>query len=120
MVFYFRGSTTGWSNYESVSIELKQIQLKVLNGDPKCKNYDHFTYCAQDVTENNSNICYGDAGNPLMIPRRNRWFLYGIASFVTVTTDQFVCVNSEPSYFSIVPRYLRWIYSTLNAFTRSS
>ncbi|RNA08328.1 chymotrypsinogen 2-like [Brachionus plicatilis] len=112
------GSTTGWSNYESVSPDLHQIQLRVMNGEPKCKIYEHFTYCAQDESENKSNICYGDAGSPMMMARRNRWFLYGIASFVTVTTDRFTCVNAEPSYFSIVPRYLRWIYSTLNAFKR--
>ncbi|CAF0862212.1 unnamed protein product [Brachionus calyciflorus] len=107
------GSTTGIGNRESMSNEIHQAQLKVINKEPACKRYDSFVYCVRDPERKKSNICYGDAGNPLMIVKKNKWYLYGIASFVTVNINNLTCINTEPSYFTIVPRYLKWIEPTI-------
>lgn len=114
-MFNERGSTTGLNNRESVSKELHQIQLKVFTNETMCKKYNHKTYCLRDNTKKMSNICYGDGGSPMMIIRKNSiWHLYGVASFTSVDKSVFTCINNEPSYFTIVARFIPWINSTID------
>ena len=65
----------------------------------------------------NSNICEGDSGGPLMYFLGNKWYIYGVGSYV-LTNDKGRCATKAPSYFSQVPKFLGWINSTIASFAK--
>ena len=76
-------------------------------------NYNSNTmYCGKDPTSNSSNICYGDSGGPMMYLKNNKWYLYGVASFMLIRNDV-NCDSTVPSYWAKVPSYLNWISKEL-------
>lgn len=75
--------------------------------------YTNRNYCAIDESTDKSNVCFGDSGGPLMFIKDNKWYLYGVTSFVL--TEQEKCNNRLPSYFVRVPAYINWIVSTLKS-----
>lgn len=56
---------------------------------------------------------YKIKGGPLMYYSNNKWYLYGIASYILSDTNG-TCLMNYPSYFTIVPNYLSWIYQTIS------
>ncbi|CAF0976479.1 unnamed protein product [Brachionus calyciflorus] len=71
-------------------------------------NYKKYRfYCTLGKqTSNYPNVCSGDSGGPLMYLINGKWFLYGITSHVLFNKT---CLNNLPSFFTIVPSFLKWI-----------
>ncbi|CAF1020439.1 unnamed protein product [Brachionus calyciflorus] len=105
------GSTNGENNRSKLSNTLLQATLKIQNEENPsiCKDYESFVYCALDTSIKKSNICFGDSGGPLMFFKDEKWYLYGLSSFITVHLNNFTCKNTEPGFFTMVPNYLDWI-----------
>ena len=85
-----------------------QANLTILTNPVTCRNFQIQSYCALDTSSRKSNICQGDSGGPLMYLIDGRWNLYGISSFVLRINNN-NCVNTLPSFYTIVPNYLNWI-----------
>jgi secreted trypsin-like serine protease len=89
------------SKHEKCSIFLSNSSLE--------KNSN---YCAMGQ---NSNMCVGDSGGPLMNFEEEsaRWTLLGIVSYVSgyfsKETNKYMCGQNMPSFYSSVPFYLSWI-----------
>lgn len=111
-----RGSVSGTDSQSSLSPNLKQSVLKVVNTRSICTrtNTNNNNYCALDDT-NSSNACYGDSGGPLMHYRDGRWYLYGLTSFVL--TQAAKCYPSLPSFYTIIPNYFEWIANIIATLT---
>ena len=88
--------------------QLQQTVLRVKNNGI-CADSDN-NYCAVGLNYN-SNSCYGDSGSPLMFYYNQRWYVYGLTSFIL--SDNSTCITSLPSYYTIVPLYLGWIGNVL-------
>lgn len=82
--------------------------MQIYDNSTICPINPIFHYCAFDPTENESNVCFGDSGGPLMYSLNGNWYLYGITSFVFVDKQR-RCLNNQSSYFTKVPRYIDWI-----------
>ena len=104
------GSTNGINSNAFYSRFLQQTTLTLLNSNnPECTiiPYNKFSlFCAKDF-QRSSNICFADAGAPLMAQINGRWHVYGIASMAFTYNN--ICVNTKPSYFTSVPNFLTWI-----------
>lgn len=108
----------GWgrtdSGFDAVFPDkLQETSLRVSNNDQICKseNYDlNILYCLYNA-EGHSQVCSGDSGGPFFIQRNKIWYIYGIASFAIVDTneDLFRCRTESPSYFTKVPYFIDWI-----------
>ena len=85
------------------------LKLKI---DATC-SYEKSTLCAINEI-NNSNICFGDSGTPLMLKYKDRWYAYGIASF-SLFQRKNICDGKHPSYFTNILYYQSWIQSKLKA-----
>ena len=107
-----RGSFNGVDSPNSVSYQLQQTTLKIMNDAPVCSPifigyYDTTKiYCA--VGNSKSNACFGDSGGPLMYYANNKWYLYGVVSYVEVKSNQ-NCDPTQPSFYTQVPAYLTFI-----------
>lgn len=82
--------------------------MSVVNGKRECLNSDEF-YCLMDLSNKKSNICYGDSGGPLMFYANKNWYLYGIASMLSINQQTKDCLSYLPSYYIMIPKYLDWI-----------
>ena len=68
-------------------------------------------YCVLDLTTRKANACFGDSGGPLVVYYNYKPYLFGIASFATTKNN--TCVNTLPSYYTMVPKVLFWIKKQL-------
>lgn len=118
---------TSFSFFSSPSEILKQAELTVANNDSICQNYKdkvnlNRLYCLYDTSNTTnpfnitiySQICYGDTGGPFFYQKNDKWYIYGIASFVD---DQGTskCIVTNPSFFTSVPLYIDWIVDKVHA-----
>lgn len=86
--------------------------MKVFNTFQKSSCNSHFSsyYCTLGLSFPHSNICFGDAGGPLMYELDDKkWYLFGVAAIVTVNQNDKTCQNTDPSYFVKIPNYIKWI-----------
>ena len=112
--FIFRGSFNGKNSQKSLSNDLQQTNLKILNNS--CSKYIDYNsnklFCAIGISLNNqenSNACFGDSGSPVFYCSNERCFIYGVTSFVITSSDGKVCDPRKPSYYTRVFLYLNWI-----------
>lgn len=103
----------GWGQTETgfSSNNLLKAQMTVLNSLPQqtqCEGYDKEHYCIKDLGGDDSNVCFGDSGGPLIYKFQNEWVQYGITSFGFADIFQ-QCDNTRPSFFAMVPRLLTWL-----------
>ena len=110
----FRGNTER-SRSGTLSNSLRQTTLQILNNlpDNDCKDLDDYFYCALSETKD-SNICFGDAGGPLMYKLNDKWYLYGTSSFTSITNVTLECMPSRPSYYIKIPNYNEWLTANMN------
>lgn len=106
-------TTFGWgfTEFGTLSSQLLTTTLSILNGSParaECRGFDANFYCAKDLSGRQSNVCFGDSGGPLLIFEKNRWILFGVTSF-SFADENNNCINSAPSFYTMVPRYSSWI-----------
>lgn len=88
------------------------LRIKNFENELICKGYDDKNYCAIDANNSKqSNICFGDSGGSLMYLIEDTWYLFGISSFIYGDIYTNKCINSIPSFYTIVPEYLKWIES---------
>lgn len=106
LVLVGRGSSTGKRSFPSKN--LLQTVLRVKNSDSFCTS--NLTYCALS-SDGSSNACFGDSGSPLMYFTNERWYLYGLTSFIFSSSGQ--CLSYFPSFFTAIPSYLDWIGSAI-------
>ena len=88
-----------------------QTQLYIINNQDICYNTlndPSRLYCALDSSKY-SNVCFGDSGGPMMYNSNGIWYLYGIASYVSINKQGTICYNAQPSYFVKVPVLLNFI-----------
>ncbi|CAF0862194.1 unnamed protein product, partial [Brachionus calyciflorus] len=116
------GSTNGENSRSQISNTLLQATLKIQNeATPSiCKGHESYVYCALDPTKKKSNICFGDSGGPLMFFKDEKWYLYGASSFVFIYPDNFTCMNTEASFFAMIPNFLNWITNITKSSESSS
>ena len=123
------GFVAGWGRSDPEAIfvtnqnrKLHHTVLKVINGDELCsrhlQSFDYSNlYCAYDANiTKSSNVCIGDSGGPLMIYRENKYYIYGIVSFVFTFFDsegKCKCYTQAPSYFTKVPHCIDWLAKIL-------
>ena len=104
------GSTNGVNSNAYYSAYLKQTALTLLNSNnAACTTISYNQnnlFCAKDLIYS-SNICFADGGAPLMAQIGGRWYVYGVVSFLISNNN--VCVNAKPSYYTSVPYFLTWI-----------
>lgn len=120
----------GWGSTNDrtvvLSPTLKETTMKVINGETVCNvpgisdQYDPSkVYCAIDRNYFRTGLCKGDSGGPLVMFDNSSWFVYGVASYVIKNSAKDkICIKTEPSYFTQVPVYLKWIEYGIN-FTKS-
>jgi secreted trypsin-like serine protease len=114
----------GWGSSRSENMtektrKLQQTSLKVIDNNIECGKYlgrsvnATMLYCAKDNFDGASNVCVGDSGGPLFAKNNNdRYYLYGIVSFVITFADlngNVKCLTQAPSYYTKVPLFLDWI-----------
>ena len=77
-------------------------------------------YCAKDLTGQESTPCDGDYGGPLMYYMNNKYYLYGLVSFGSNEESShkksYYSSTNEPTFYTIVPKYLEWISETRNIY----
>ncbi|RNA13070.1 suppressor of tumorigenicity 14 -like protein [Brachionus plicatilis] len=93
-------TTLGWGATEAVKVSpiLMSANLTVLNGqtnERECQGFQDDNYCVIDFSSANTNVCYGDSGGPLLYLDNNKWFIYGVASFVFANSNG-DCLNKKP------------------------
>ena len=113
VIFGQTATTLGWGLTELgfLATKLLKTRLDVLNGTPlqsECGSFYTDNYCVKDTSGRNSNVCFGDSGGPLIKFENDKWVFYGITSFVIVDENR-KCVNTAPSFFSMVPKLMPWI-----------
>lgn len=106
-------TTFGWglTEFGKLSSQLLTTTLSILNGSPtqaECQSFEKDFFCAKDLSGKESNVCFGDSGGPLLLFENNKWTLYGVSSFA-FADDNNRCINTAPSFFTIIPRYSSWI-----------
>jgi len=79
---------------------LQQIILPIVSGKEWCTS--EWSVCAGPMVANKS-VCFGDSGGPLVCKQGDKWFQYGISSFV------YSCTSGTPSGFADVVYFLPWI-----------
>lgn len=112
----------GWGRIDTdgsniLATTLQETVLKVFSASEyPCDNQDYnpnIIYCVADAQRNEySNACSGDSGSPLFVQVNGKWYVYGITSYINGVDNGngvVICVSSEPSYFTKVPLYLKWI-----------
>lgn len=111
-LYFKRGSKDGLNTDDSLSNQLQQLILKLATNKLCLTNMPLFKsnimYCAKHQNEN-SNICYGDSGGPLMqINNNNKWYIHGITS-TALAFQNYSCNPQKPSYYTKVSSYSEWI-----------
>lgn len=111
-------TTIGWgvNEFGVISSQLMSSTLTVLNGTPRqrlCGGYENDFYCVKDTSQNNSNVCFGDSGGPMLRFEQNKWAYYGVTSFVFVDSDR-NCLNTAPSFFVMIPRLSNWLNNQIS------
>lgn len=91
-----------------------QVILTVFSHKAICD--DENKYCAYKRASKNSNVCWHDLGSPLMYFMENKWYVYGITSSFGVDSATHECNPYSPSYYTVVPNYLRWIAFNVEMF----
>ncbi|RNA08324.1 chymotrypsin-like protease CTRL-1 [Brachionus plicatilis] len=111
------GSSNGSNNRKALSSRLTQAVLRVYNEQNNfdCKRFETNNYCAYDPTSRSANICFGDSGGPLMFYENNRWTLYGVTNFMLNDPVTLRCHNRMPSFYLMIPNYIKWIKQTINS-----
>jgi secreted trypsin-like serine protease len=95
---------------------LQQTNLKIYPETNKkvCQYMQPYLYCAKDPNSNiGSNSCQGDSGGPILYYNNDKYYAYGIASFVTIN-NQTKCMPLEASYYSATPKFIDWIEKEVN------
>ena len=75
----------------------------------------NFTICAGGAQAHKRSVtCFGDSGGPVLVYRKDRWFLIGIISFAHDIKEEHSnkrkCNASMPFYFVKVRAYYEWIH----------
>ena len=121
-----RAVLAGWGRIDKdtsdiLATVLQEAILEVENGHYPCsiRDYDpNLIYCAVDpIAAEDANACNGDSGSPLFIQVDNRWYAYGITSYITGKTeanDQTICLPNDPSYYTKIPLFIDWIAWKVN------
>jgi secreted trypsin-like serine protease len=116
----------GWGRIDKdtsniLAVSLQEAVLQIKNGEYPCyeRDYDSdIIYCAIDpIPDENSNACNGDSGSPLFVKINNRWYAYGITSYITgvnADNNEVICLPSDPSFYTKIPLYLNWIAWKIN------
>jgi secreted trypsin-like serine protease len=88
-ILYKKIIVAGWGVNQFLSNELQHTEMTLINNENiKCKKHlnnlnEKFVYCAAHFdAANQSNICMGDSGGPLISYDGNKWRLIGIINFV--------------------------------------
>lgn len=114
------GSTKQKVSQDSISNSLMEVKIEIINffNETLCQNMDELKYCGYDFSQKHSNLCVGDSGGSLMHFMNGKWYVFGVVSFGNVEFDQnnteIKCQNDLPTYFTIIPRYIDWIYTKLD------
>lgn len=118
-IFYVAGwGRTSLHSNRSNANRLKQAVLKVMNNSVCAKYhlYDPLSSCCAMNQIDNSNICFGDSGVPLIIKQNDRWYAYGIASYALKNSKKpLSCDNRAPSYFTRLTFYSKWIENKISS-----
>ena len=94
------------------SLILKQTSLNIVI-DSNC-SFNESIFCTINQNDE-SNICHGDSGAPLMLKYHDRWYAYGIASKATFKGhNRIFCNNKAPSKFTNILFFRSWIESKVN------
>ena len=80
---------------------LRQVTLPIVSDEKWCPSEDKL--CAGPMVANKS-VCSGDSGGPLVCKQGDRWYQYGINSFVYTCT-----AAGYPSGFADVAYFSSWI-----------
>lgn len=93
-----------------------QAKLKIINYLDKnfCRERDYREYCLIGA-ENNTNVCKGDSGSGMVYEINGRWYIYGLVSHGILNDDATNCDNTQPAFFTMVPKYLDWILRAMRA-----
>ena len=108
----------GWGVTETGSISLRLLMTNLtainkIDTNGECAGLNTKFYCMKDLTSVQSNACYGDSGGPLIYNVNNEWVLYGLVSFGYSDSNN-KCINTYPSFFTMVPRLLSWANSQMS------
>jgi len=93
---YLKCTNAGTGNQN----RLNQVTLPILD-DYRCASEDKL--CAGPLVAYKS-ICSGDSGGPLVCKQGDKWYQYGVNSFVYSCTEA-----GYPSGFANVATFNRWI-----------
>ena len=114
LIHILRGKTES----STLSDQQLQAKLKVENylDDNFCKQRDWREYCTIGLI-NNTNVCKGDSGSGMVYPINGRWYIYGLVShaMMKIENGEMKCNNIEPSFHTMVPKYLDWIQRAMKA-----
>jgi secreted trypsin-like serine protease len=109
---------SGWGVISSTSVKkensliLKQTTLDIVV-DSNC-TLNESIFCTLNKIDE-SNICHGDSGTPLMLKHNNKWYAYGIASIAAFKRHNInLCQNKSPSKFTNIIFFRSWIKSKIN------
>jgi len=80
---------------------LRQVTMPIVSDEEWCTSEDKI--CAGPMVANKS-VCYGDSGGPLVCKQGDKWYQYGINSFVWTCT-----APGYPSGFADVAFFKPWI-----------
>jgi trypsin len=113
---------SGWGVISSTSVKkensllLKQTTLDLII-DLNCA-HNQTKLCAFNERDE-SDICFGDSGTPLMLKQNNKWYAYGIASYTTLQRKNFnLCENKAPSFFTNLIFFQSWIDFNIQSIIR--
>ncbi|CAF0932638.1 unnamed protein product [Brachionus calyciflorus] len=106
--------TAGWGSIgrtiDSSSPSLIETKLTVNNDASECKKYSSLSYC---TFGNESNICFGDTGNPVMYLVGKRWTIFGVYYHFTTDKTGKKCDITKMSVAYNVVKYVDSIKSAL-------
>ena len=107
------GKTNSSSEKRENSNILKQTTLNIVINS-LC-TYNQSQFCTSNE-QDESNICFGDSGTPLMLKdeKKDRWYAYGIASHTALQRKNInLCNNKSLSHFTSILFFRSWIESKI-------
>ncbi|CAF0919612.1 unnamed protein product [Brachionus calyciflorus] len=109
LIFNKQITTAGWGSFNGTknffSSSIRETKLTVNNNANECRDFSGFFYC---TFGKNTNICFGDDGNPVMYSLDKKWTLFGFYYW-----HLYGCINKMRFALNIV-KYVDLINSALD------